>query len=61
MKKDPVFRFLEFLTRSFLLLYGFPEAECLVVFLFQVFPSVHQCVIVEFLGEIQIFVPAGKN
>ena len=50
-----------FLTRSFLFLYGLPQAECLVVFLFQVSASVHQCVIVEFLGEIQIFVPAGKH
>ncbi len=50
-----------FLTRSFLLLYGLPEIECLVVFLFQVFPSVHQGVIVEFLGEIQIFGSAGKH
>ena len=50
-----------FLTRSFLLLYGLPEAERLVVFLFQVFPSVHQGVIVEFLGEIQVFGPAGEH
>jgi hypothetical protein len=50
-----------FLTRSFLFLYGLLEAECLVVFLFQVFLSVRQGVIVEFLGEVQIFVPAGKH
>lgn len=50
-----------FLTRSFLFLDGFPEAECLVVFLFQVFPSVYQCVIVEFLGEVQVFGSAGKH
>jgi hypothetical protein len=50
-----------FLTQPFLLLYGFPQADCFVVLLFQVFPSVHQGVIIQVLGEVRVFGSVGKH
>jgi hypothetical protein len=49
------------LPRRLVLLDGLPQAQCIVVFLFQVFPAVHQGVIAEFLGEEHIFCPAGEH
>jgi len=49
------------LPGRFVLLDGLPQAEGIVVFLFQVSASVCHGIIVEVLGEVEVFCPAGED